>query len=1103
MLDQINANIERHIKTHTERSDDDRAAVSVLETFLRSNGRINTSFASDDKWPNHDGTFEFVPDPDISRRPKQTFYVQIKGTRNYTEREGVIKYTLKDLAFPAFICGRVSLDPGILFVILNPAERGDERVFWKYMSPSFLNSIDFAKDSITVSFSPEEEILNNDESVLAFCERLEKIVERHSFVNQLERHSYSFEEAKRIVETCDTEITESIDNLSILNKSRDNISRRILTRLNDLCISALLLNAMKDGYQSPNAGFAWEYSLLRANTKYLGNFYRGLQYIGRRIPEEGQAERLMLKYYSFMWEIRQSLYENYGITVLQNLEKFQEYTGTDELDKQYYELVANAFSNPKTEQKHNSNTRFYIQKRTPFYVGKERYFEVTLQQADIYASKYNRITAYTQLDISTGYSVQIDYVPSFINLWGVDTEIKIITAWRVSVDPKCLNKLGKILNMRLQLSSKYGEYDALMRFLTETCMDFLEMIDLREIHFSHLLESVYNKTNTSYFKDVLQQLWDNYSTGSTRFGRYTVRYLLLNLREDLLERVMPSQFNPQWKCRDLYLSKKCFPFERNPLASDLADSKTSQLSQAKYLARVVEKEKTEIAVPYWSIVKSMQDTGEIYCNLGGDLTEQAIQKYNDCLDDWERQKGYEIISDGNVACIAAYEASTLFILNKLLELSQLPNKGQKEVNERYLRDCNIAFSDPKKEETLKYAFVNSRVLLIYGAAGTGKTTLIDMISTMLSGRRKLFLTKTHTALQNLQRRINNPGADASFVSINSFTKRVNLPDYDIIFVDECSTIDNRAMKVFLEKMRSDTFLVLAGDTYQIESIDFGNWFTYAKDIIKTKGSNVELVSTWRTKDPGLIELWNETRNKGALITEKLVIDGPFSENIGEGVLNSEIMDEVILCLNYDGKFGLNNMNSYFQNANTETAVVWRDWKYKVGDHILFNDTDRFSLLYNNLKGQIVQIELFDSRIRFTVDVEIPLTEQDCQNDGIEFIDIIDDVTRIRFDVLDFEEEMADEDRKKAIVPFQLAYAVSIHKAQGLEYRSVKVVIPSSNAEKITHGIFYTAITRAKEKLKIYWSSETMQEVVAGFSVDTSRQKSLAIIKEKLKQDKNT
>ena len=78
-----------------------------------------------------------------------------------------------------------------------------------------------------------------------------------------------------------------------------------------------------------------------------------------------------------------------------------------------------------------------------------------------------------------------------------------------------------------------------------------------------------------------------------------------------------------------------------------------------------------------------------------------------------------------------------------------------------------------------------------------------MLSTMMTGRRKLFLTKTHTALQNLQRRIENPGADAGFVSIDSFTKRVNLPDYDIIFVDECSTIDNRVMRKFLEKMRPD------------------------------------------------------------------------------------------------------------------------------------------------------------------------------------------------------------------------------------------------------------------------------------------------------------
>ena len=86
---------------------------------------------------------------------------------------------------------------------------------------------------------------------------------------------------------------------------------------------------------------------------------------------------------------------------------------------------------------------------------------------------------------------------------------------------------------------------------------------------------------------------------------------------------------------------------------------------------------------------------------------------------------------------------------------------------------------------------------------------------------------------------------------------------------------------------------------------------------------------------------------------------------------------------------------------------------------------------------------------------------------------------------------------KTVIPFQLAYAVSIHKAQGLEYKSVKLIIPSSNAEKITHGIFYTAVTRTKEELRIYWSSEVMQKVISSIELDETPNKSLEIIKQKL------
>ncbi len=165
---------------------------------------------------------------------------------------------------------------------------------------------------------------------------------------------------------------------------------------------------------------------------------------------------------------------------------------------------------------------------------------------------------------------------------------------------------------------------------------------------------------------------------------------------------MPSQFSPQWKYSDVYLSKKCIPFEKNPLISNLAGSNISTIGQAKYLASVVEKEKTEAAVPYWTIIRSIQETGEIYCDLGSDLTETSIQKFNAQLDAWEINQGYQISVNGNIAFIASYEKSTLFILKRLLELSHIPNKGQKEFNEKYLKQGIVAgFSvDTSRQKSL-------------------------------------------------------------------------------------------------------------------------------------------------------------------------------------------------------------------------------------------------------------------------------------------------------------------------------------------------------------------------------------------------------------------
>lgn len=1089
--------IEKHIKTHSVQSDDDRSAVSVLQTFLRSNGKINSNFFHGDKWPNIDGSFEFVENPLISRRPSQNFNVQIKGTHCYAEEDGGIKYSLKGLGFPAYIYSNVTYDPVILFLVLNPNKRGEERVFWKYMSMDFVNSINYNNESTTITFSLNEEIKNTEDSINEFCNKLSEITEQHRFMNQLDASLYSEVDIKRIISYCDSNICENIDRFEIYNDTRDNVSKRMLNLLHNLCEAVLLLNLLKAGIQNINIKLAWERSLLSIQTKYLADFYKSLKYIGNRIPADGQSERLMLKYYEFLWQIRQFLKDNYNISILHNLEKFP--IDTDSIDKHYYEQIANLFNSVLPKDLKLSNTRYYIQKKTPFFVDEERYYEVTLQLADIYATKYNRITVYTKEDISTDYSIKIGYIDKTFDLWGITSSIRIVTNWQVSINPKCLNKLAKILHIPLSLSSKHSEYSFLMNELTVTGLNFLELIDLQESEYKEVTDKIYTKSKTNNFKRVLDTLRTNYFNNSTKLGCKTIRYLIIDLREDIFENIMPNSYQSKILCNELYLSSKCFPFETNPFISNLVGKKSIESSINK-LIDIAGVEKYQNSKPYLKIKSEIDRTGEIYFNANTIVSDEEINNFNSSLNFWEQNQGYKININGSLVSIDAFEFSTLKILNHLLKFSKQGIKGQEAYNRNYLKNCSINFTDPLKKQALKDIFVNSQIMLLYGAAGTGKTTLINYISNMLVEQRKLFLTKTHTALQNLKRRIEYPGQNADFISLDSFTKRVNLPDYDIIFIDECSTIDNRIMCQFLDKIKENTLLVMAGDIYQIESINFGNWFLYAKDIIKTQGANVELIDTWRTNDQSLKDLWNEVRCKKDLITEKLVINGPYSENLGPNILNRYEEDEVILCLNYDGKFGLNNMNNYFQNANQNPPVSWQEWVYKKGDYILFNDNRRFSVLYNNLKGTIFDVKKDEEGISFIIDVDIILTEATCIKDDIDFISIIDDKkTRIHFKVYnpDDSDENPEISHIYSIIPFQLAYAVSIHKAQGLEYDSVKLIIPNNNSEKITHGIFYTAITRAKKNLKIFWSSETMQKIIKSFSINNSKLKSLEYLKSQL------
>jgi len=359
------------------------------------------------------------------------------------------------------------------------------------------------------------------------------------------------------------------------------------------------------------------------------------------------------------------------------------------------------------------------------------------------------------------------------------------------------------------------------------------------------------------------------------------------------------------------------------------------------------------------------------------------------------------------------------------------------------------------------------------------------ISLFFSDKKKLFLAQTNPAVDNLKRRINV--SNSKFLTITKFVKTRTIDtEYDILIIDECSTVNNTDMRKILEKAKF-SLLILVGDTYQIESIRFGNWFTFAKNFIPPS-SIFELTKTYRSENKALLELWRRVREMDDNLLE-LITRNNFSVTLDDSIFENIEKDEIILCLNYDGLYGINNINRFLQENNPSKAVIWGIQQFKVGDPVLFNDSERFNpVIYNNMKGKILGINILDARkvtenIQFDIELDKNINGMDVEGMNFELLnknEYNSNYSVIRFCVYKNEYEDSDNDlyNINTIIPFQISYAISIHKAQGLEYDSVKIVITNEVDELITHSIFYTAITRAKSKLKIYWSPEVEHKILS-------------------------
>lgn len=857
-------------------------------------------------------------------------------------------------------------------------------------------------------------------------------------------------------------------NIELLVGQRALLSQNILAQIRNL-VEGVIVRLHKG---SPDAEFHYDdvnpaLPFIKSNAKlnFLAKFHKLLQKsVSHYSPDEDASERLMLKYYEHLHRVRSLLQDNCGVSVLKNLEAFP--VDLDPSLREYHGKIAARIEAVRLSPPDNSpKRRYYIHKTRPFFVGGRIYYEVTFYRAVDKASKFDRIIAFTDIDIDDKYSALLTLRHDSIEVLGQTLPITVIREWEVSIRPCEFKNFARLLGMSITVRRESEEYRYLMHRLTADSGSLLDLIDMPDDKYARIKAAGMAGITKPLIFLVLDKARNIARSGAP--GCNVIRYLMLRMHNQILK----SQYDERGcdLLSGMKLSYGCIPFDtmpfctspqgHNPRYWDLVESLDTTGRNHELLARRVKNNVDRHGMLY-TPAANLEEFGDV---------SGLISIYNSKLYRTHLERRL-LVQDKKHVFISGYENDTSAIVKKLQEYASSGVAGYTQAVERWLKETYRGIDDKLKMDALKQLFTKSRVALIYGAAGTGKSTMVNHIAHYFHDKKKLFLAHTHPAIDNLKRKVEAQNSDFWTIS-SQIGRNTHGQEYDLLVIDECSTVSNSDLLKVLVKTPFK-LLVLVGDAYQIESIEFGNWFEIIRSFIPSN-SVFELTKPYRAQDDALLGFWTKVRHIDDDIAEAMVRNG-YSTVLDKTLFQTQGGDEIILCLNYDGLYGINNINRFLQSSNPRVAITWEDSTYKIGDPVLFNDTERFrGVIYNNLKGRIVGIDHFPDRIQFDIQLDRPLSELDVAGSELEYMG----ESTVRFSVYESGASDEDDDSLNTFVPFQVAYAVSIHKAQGLEYDSVKIVITDANEDDITHSIFYTAVTRARKQLRIFWAPETQQKVL--------------------------
>ena len=405
--------------------------------------------------------------------------------------------------------------------------------------------------------------------------------------------------------------------------------------------------------------------------------------------------------------------------------------------------------------------------------------------------------------------------------------------------------------------------------------------------------------------------------------------------------------------------------------------------------------------------------------------------------------------------------------DKLVRMMEYTNRAGRDHSsdiKRFEDMHGISFHESQKEAIS--AALSSGVSVITGGPGTGKTTIVKCIISILTevGESVKIMAPTGRAAKRLSE---TTGQNASTIH------RALMSDEqlfaDVVIVDEFSMVDVLLLSRMLEQMSDETKLVIVGDSDQLPSVGAGNVLS---DIINSGVVPTRrLTHIFRQEDCSNIVINAHKINNGQCPDLKnagkdfFFIKSASQEETAKtavelvksrlpSYLGVEPKNIQVLCPMKAGKAGSINLNKQLRDAlipKTEEIIVG-DNAFSVGDKVM-HTINNYNLAWR--KGIESGEGIFNGDIGYVCSIRPGSGEMD-----VEF----EDGRLVTY---------GGEDKTQLI----LAYAITVHKSQGSEYDGVVLSLSGGHYMIMTRNLLYTAITRAKNLVVIVGDEETVNKMV--------------------------